>query len=119
MADLQVKWIKNTENAWCGLQTIDLKNSHFDDLYGVYMIWQGGPVPRCIRIGQGMIRERIAHHRTDPELDAYRDKKLFVTWAKVPADQLDGVEAYLVQQYKPLAGDRPAKAKPISVNLPG
>ena len=42
-----------------------------------------------------------------------------VTWAVVPAHQLDGVERYLADTYQPIEGDRFPDVEPLVVNLPG
>ena len=43
---------------------------------------------------------------------------LRVTWAAVQSDQMEGVERYLVEHWKPLVEDRPPKVVPIAVNSP-
>jgi hypothetical protein len=34
-------------------------------------IWHGGSTPATVRVGQGIIKDRIATHRNDPEVQAY------------------------------------------------
>jgi hypothetical protein len=43
---------------------------------------------------------------------------LRVTWAAVPAHQLDGVERYLADTWHPLVGDAFPDVLPIAVNFP-
>lgn len=117
-AQLQVTWIRNTENTWCGLHAVNLAHNHLNNVSGVYLIWHAGPTPRYVRVGQGNIRDRLTHHRTDTAINAYRNLGLLVTWASVPDNHLDGVEAYLANQCNPLVGERFPNVVPISVNLP-
>ncbi len=116
---LQVTWIKSTEDTWCGLHTVNLAHNHFNNLSGVYLIWHGGATPHYVRVGQGNIRDRLTQHRTDPSINAYSNLGLFVTWAHVPDSQMDGIEAYLANQCNPLVGERFPNVRQISVNLPG
>jgi len=41
-----------------------------------------------------------------------------VTWAAVQSDQMEGVECYLVEHWKPLVEDSPPKVVSIAVNSP-
>jgi hypothetical protein len=85
---------------------------------GVYVIWHGGQSPATIRMGQGVIRDRLQAHRNDSGVQAYAHLRLYVTWASVLARDRDGVEAYLAQQLQPLIGERFPQRLPIPVNLP-
>ena len=89
------------------------------DTVGVYVIWHEGNPSRVVRVGHGEIRERLHYHQEDPEVLAYsRFSTLRVTWAAVQSDQMEGVERYLVEHWKPLVEDRPPKVVPIAVNSP-
>lgn len=111
-------WNKCQRDLWCGLLDVDLSHSHFDGMEGVYVIWHAGNQAQTVRVGQGIIRDRIAQHRQDSQILAYRNLGLFVTWASVPAYQRDGVERYLGDQLAPKVDDRLPDAVPIQVNLP-
>lgn len=101
--------------SWCGFLTVNLEHKYFDGKEGVYIIWQRrGPI---IRIGQGIIRDRLLEHRKDSTIISYPN--LLVTWAVVPTESRDGVERYLSNQLNPLVGKRfPVDVAPIEVNLP-
>ena len=74
---------------------------------------------RVVRIGHGRISECLRYHQEDPEVSAYSGfGTLRVTWAAVPPDQMEGVERYLVEHWKPLVVDRTLKVLPIVVNSP-
>ncbi len=115
---IQVEWQKCADNVWGPLLTVDTAHAHFDSMEGVYIIWHGGQNPRVVRVGQGVIRDRILAHRGDPQVMRYRDHGLFITWARVATRFCDGVERYLAEQLSPLVGDRYPNVPSISVNLP-
>jgi len=85
---------------------------------GVYVIWHGGQTPKTVRVGQGVIKDRLSAHRQDNQIKAYSQHGLFVTWASVPAAERGGVEAYLAAQLNPLVGERFPDVRQIAVNLP-
>lgn len=112
---MQVTWIKSTQNEWLRLNTFTLANV---SATGVYIIWHGGNPSRVVRVGQGNIKDRLTAHRADPQVQAYSDKGLYVTWASVSASQMDGVERYLADTWNPLVGGAFPDALPTAVNSP-
>lgn len=116
---MKIYWNKCSGDTWCELYTVDLNDQHFSNMDGVYVIWHGGGAPNCVFVGQGIIRERLAEHRTDPAVQQYAGQELFVTWSRVaPADR-SGVERYLAEELSPKVGYRFPDVGPIAVNLPG
>jgi len=116
---MNLTWNKCQGDDWCSLYSVDLDNSHFDNMEGVYVIWHGGNDPKTVRIVQGVIRgDRLAAHRDDPEVQIYSSYTLFVTWAKVATVFKNGVEAYLANTLNPLVGECFPDVTPIQVNLP-
>lgn len=115
---MNVIWNKCEQGSWCSLNKVDLAHEHFNGMEGVYIIWHGGPTPKVVRVGQGVIRDRLTAHRQDEEIQAYISLILYVTWASVDARSRDGVEAFLANTLKPLVGERFPDVVPISVNLP-
>jgi hypothetical protein len=115
---LSLKWRTcGDDGHWCSLTKLNL--SSVKGAGGVYIIWHTGQPSRVVRVGQGAIANRLAAHREDPDILAYRKfGELRVTWAAVPANQRDGVEAYLADKWSPLAGDRYPHALPIAVSSP-
>jgi hypothetical protein len=111
-------WNQCQGDVWCSLSDVDLSHNHFDGMEGVYAILHGGTNPATVRVGQGIIRDRLQSHRIDPDIQAYAHLQPYVTWARVSARDRDGVEAYLAQKLQPLVGKRFPKRKPISVNTP-
>lgn len=115
---MNVHWNRCHGDIWCKLNGVNLSDKHFENMTGVYVIWHGGNTPRTVRVGQGYIKDRIAAHRLDSEVQAYKQHGLFVTWASIQEHLLDGVEAYLAQQLNPLVGNRFPNVSPTAVNLP-
>lgn len=115
---MTISWIKCKGDVWCGLNTVKLDDPHFNGMEGVYIIWHGGQHASTVRVGQGIIKERLRAHRLDSEIQAYNNNTLYVTWASVSLDNRDGVEKYLADRLNPLVGDRFPDRQPIPVNLP-
>jgi hypothetical protein len=116
---MQLNWNRcNNNTIWCDLNRVNLDHEHFNGLGGVYIIWHTGTNPATVRVGQGVIRDRLAAHRQDNEVQAYVSFGLRVTWASVSESFRDGVEAYLAQTLNPLVGQRFPNVTPIEVNLP-
>lgn len=111
-----VIWIKSTAEEWLPLNTFNLTSCITNP--GVYVIWHGGPSPWTVRVGQGNVPDRLGCHREDNEVQAYSPFGLYVTWASVPAHQVDGVERYLAEALKPKVGSRWPNVAAIPVNLP-
>jgi len=111
---MEIKWKRcGDDSHWCDFNKLKLDSENFKNLKGVYIIWSGEDV---IRIGSGVIKDRIAAHREDKEITAYENLK--VTWAEVNANQMENVEAYLANVLEPLVGERFPDRNPIEVNLP-
>jgi len=85
---------------------------------GVYIIWHGGQDPATVRVGQGFISDRIKAHREDPDILAYKEYTLFVTWARVEKNYRDGIERYLTETLNPKVGSHFPDVYPIEVNPP-
>lgn len=113
MSTISLNWVKCQNDVWCSFKNLNLDHEHFNDLKGVYIIWSNDIV---VRLGCGIIKDRISDHRTNTEITNYPDLK--VTWAKVNANQMEGVEKYLADTLNPKIGDRFPDRTPIKVNLP-
>jgi hypothetical protein len=116
---VNVHWLKcgrSPNNVWCGLNTVDLATVRES---GVYIIWHSGNPSKVVYVGQGdPISARLAVHRQDRRIQAYKDLDLRVTWASLPAAQRDGVERHLANRWNPLVGDAHPDVSPIEVNSP-
>ena len=86
---------------------------------GVYIIWHGGPHPHVVYVGQGQIRKRLSAHRNDERIQRYRHLDLFVTWTRVlEQSDRDGIEAYLINVWKPKVNEKEPRIAPLTVNPP-
>ena len=109
-----VTWVKCTGGVWCGLERLNLNTVTGS---GVYVIWAGN---KWVYVGQGDIASRVQVHKNASTILGYRDiGRLMVTWAVLPASQMDGIERYLADTLMPAEGEQHPVALPIPVNLPG
>lgn len=116
---MNVTWIKPDDGIWYDLAKVDLTHSHFNNLEGVYIIWQCDvKIANVVKVGQGLIKDRLQSHRIDREIQSYNTEWLSVTWAAIPAASRDGVERFLGDKYTPKVADRFPNVTPIVVNLP-
>jgi hypothetical protein len=111
----KLQWIKYEDGSWCNFERVDLS---YANLKGVYCIWYNGNPGRVVRWGQGHVQSRVTQHRLNPEILAYKNKELLVTWASVAQDSLNGVEKYLSDAFPPLVGERFPEVLPLKVNSP-
>lgn len=110
---LELKWTKCMGDVWCDFHRVNLSHAHFDNLSGVYVIWSN---KITVRVGSGIIKDRIADHRNDPQITAFPN--LRVVWAQVNRNQMQGVEKYLSDLLNPKVGERFPNVTPIPVNWP-
>ena len=117
----RLNWVlKDPNDYYYKLNTLDLTHSHFDNLLGVYVVWYSGlSSPVIVYAGRGMIKNRFYAHRNDDRIQHYASNNiLYATWAMVIKRYRAGVEAYLHQELNPLVLERATTAVPIPVNLP-
>lgn len=119
MSSLPIYWNRCKGDVWGELFAVDLDDSHFDELHGVFMVWLGGSKPAAISAGSGLIREKLAQAREAPEIAALREKSLLVSWARVDGAAALGVERWLLETLRPKVRGELPDASPVAVNLPG
>jgi hypothetical protein len=117
---LQLNWRQcGRDQHWCDFFYVDLPSAWFGGTQGVYIIWHEGTPREVVLIGKGNIGARIASHRKDPQIVAYREKgPMCVTWAIVERPDLDGTERYLVDMIQPILSSNTRDVEPIESNLP-
>lgn len=115
---INLNWIKNNDGKWFSLINLNLNHEYFNNLEGVYVIWHGGTGHNIVRVGQGVIKDRLTTHKDDPAILYFGGAGLFVTWAEVGLNIRDGVERFLAERLKPKVGLKFPEALPIMVNLP-
>lgn len=111
---MALEWIRCVGGGWCNFLDVDLTSPHFNGMEGVYIIWRSDG--KTVRVGQGIIKDRIAVHRGDSQI--IRHNPAYVTWASVPTVSRDGVERFLADALQPLVGSIFPLAVSIRVNLP-
>jgi hypothetical protein len=102
--DYDAIWEKCENDTWCLLKTLDLSDSCFDNLRGVYIIWyfDGSGNPITVKVEKGDIRDKLISDRINPQIQRYADLNLLVTWTNIPLHLLNGVEVYLSEVLQPL-----------------
>ncbi len=110
---LNLSWTKCLGDVWCDFQSLNLNHPLFNNLEGVYIIWSNST---AVRVGSGVIKNRIAEHRRDTKITAYPNLK--VIWAQVSSSQMRGVEKYLADVLDPKVGERFPDVIAIPVNWP-
>jgi hypothetical protein len=112
-----VTWTSGADAGWCSLDAV--KPAALRTV-GVYMIWYAGTPGRVVAVGQGDVGDRLAAAQRDAAIQTFKERgELLVTWAKVSAMRIDGIERFLAETWTPLiARERPGVA-PIEVNSPG
>lgn len=114
-----VQWKHRSDGAWIPLSSIDPADEVACAEEGVYLIWHGGSASRTICVGHGKVRDRLAALRRDPAVQSFRSQGIYVSWARVAADQQAGVAAYLEGVLAPiLKHDNDEGRALIPVNLP-
>ena len=113
---MDLTWMYCQGAVWCGLHTLDFNSMHGQT--GVYIIFYAGNPGRVVYVGSGNIAERLAAHRTSPDIQAYVARDLKVTWAAVEPHWMQNVERYLADNFHPLVGDAHPDVVPVAVNSP-
>ena len=118
--DMEIRWRK-----WYVLHEIDLSNEYMRDTTGVYVIayWNDSGKRVTVRVGQGVIWDRIKSHRENYDImkhgRAGTHQTLCVTWAEVSSSVMrDEVERFLGETLHPIEGERFPDVYPVVVNLP-
>lgn len=114
---MHIGWCKCILQSTCRLNLINLSHHHFDKLIGVYIIWLVNNNTRIICVGKGNIRDKLIEMKSDKKVQEY-GTDLFVTWAAVPIDLLDGVESFLCTELNPEIYSTFKPFNLINVNLP-
>ena len=115
---MQIDWVKEATDRWFLLDFVDLAKVKS---YGVFVIWKPG-VPKIkpsvtIMVGHGDVASGLLKARHDVAIGKH-GRDLLVTWAGVDVLYVAGVEAYLVQQLRPLLGTKLPLSSVHPVNVP-
>ena len=142
METMTVRWQKRNEylfwDHWCQLDLDILNDTRLEvcsgaDYYGrnicfritgVYIIWAGTDNRTILKVGSGIIKDRLQAHLKDPQVQAYKHRGLYVTWAPFlfvdrSLDKQRDVERFLGVLLNPKLTERlPNNVDAIWVNLP-
>ena len=133
MTMITVHWqrcIKNT--LWCQFNEKLLSDGRLEarlgdystGISGVYIIWTGTDNNRTIlKVGSGIIKDKLAVDLKDPEIQAYKPTRLYVTWAStltaIGSEQIQkGIEKFLEVVFKPKLARNLPDVDLVMVNLP-
>lgn len=122
MPSLKVHWnrVQTAQgDSWAEFFALNLDDPHFDALEGVFVVWQGGSAPAAVTVGLGNLRDAMKATRSDPAMEPYKGKPIFVSWAKVEKVARPGVARYLLESLKPRLAPPAPPASAIEVNMPG
>jgi hypothetical protein len=111
-----VEWQRHAEGHWCQLEKLDPPPPAEP---GVYIIWHGGARPRVLRVGHGVLADRLAELGEDPRLCSYRRYgTLFVTWAEISQDLARGAAKYIANRFRPVHTDALTGVTTVPVTAP-
>ena len=90
---------------------------------GVYIIWTGIEDRTVLKVGSGIIKDKLAAHLRDPEIQTYQPTRLYVTWASTlsvigPEEIQKGIEKFLEVVFKPKLMEGLPDIDLVLVNLP-
>ena len=137
MTMITLHWQKCIKNSlWCQFNPKLLSNGRFEtrlgdhsvDITGVYIIWTGNDDRTVLKVGRGIIKNKLVAHLRDPEVQAYQPTRLYTTWASTVSlkngpentqESVDkGIEKFLGIAFRPKLMECLPDVDPIMVNLP-
>ena len=132
MTMITVHWQRCIKNSlWCQFNEKLLNDGRFEtrlgdhnvSISGVYIVWAGIENRTVLKVGSGIIKDKLETHLRDPEVQAYKPTRLYVTWASIlsvigPKEIQKGVEKFLDIVFKPKLAEHLLDVDPVMVNLP-
>ena len=132
MTAVRLRWQRCIKNSlWCQFNEKLLNDGRFetrlgdysDGISGVYIIWTGIEDRTVLKVGSGIIKDKLAVHLKDPEIQAYQPTRLYVTWAStlsvIGAEKIQkGIEKFLEVVFKPKLVENLPDVDLVMVNLP-
>jgi len=130
---IKLRWQKCIKNSlWCQFNEKLLKDDRLKarlgdrsvGISGVYIIWTEIDNNRIvIKVGSGIIRDKLSADLKNPEIQAYKPTRLYVTWASTlsaigPEEIQKGIEKFLETVFKPKLVENLSDVDLILVNLP-
>lgn len=132
MTMITVQWQRCLKNSlWCQFNEKLLSNGRFEtrlgdhsvNISGIYIIWTGIDNRTVLKVGSGIIKDKLEAHLRDPEVQAYKPTRLYVTWAStlsvIGAEDIQkGAEKFLDIVFKPKLAAHLPDVDLVMVNLP-
>lgn len=132
MTMITVQWQRCLKNSlWCQFNEKLLSNGRFEtrlgdhsvNISGIYIIWTGIGDRTVLKVGSGIIKDKLEEHLRDPEIQAYKPTRLYVTWAStlsvIGVEEIQkGVEKFLDIVFKPKLAEHLPDVDLVMVNLP-
>ena len=96
---------------------------HSVGIRGVYVLWTGIDNRTVLKVGSGIIKDKLAADLRDPEVQAHKPTRLYVTWAStlsvIGAEEIQkGIEKFLGIVFKPKLAEYLPDIDLVLVNIP-
>ena len=133
MTMLTVHWQKCIKNSlWCQFNEKLLSDGRLEarlgdysvGINGVYIIWTWIDNNRTIlKVGSGIIKDKLAADLKNPDIQAHKPTRLYVTWAStlsaIGSQEIQkGIQKFLETVFKPKLVENASDSDFVIVNLP-
>ena len=132
MTMVMLRWQRCIKNSlWCQFNDRLLNDGRLEarlgdysvGISGVYIIWAGIEDRTVLKVGSGIIKDKLAADLRDPEIQAHKPARLYVTWASTlsvigPEEIQKGIEKFLDVVFKPKLSENLPDVDLVMVNLP-
>lgn len=115
---MALQWYKCKGGVWCDLFQLDLEHEYLQGIEGVYVIWSGIDNKSTLKIGSGMIAQKLMKETQDLAVQAFSHLGVYVSWAEVSSFKRDGYMVYLFNELNPKLPVQVPTAIPFKINLP-
>ena len=118
------RWNEKGKKEWYRLSDLVREREEIFGEYGwprgVYVIWRGDQARTVIRVGQGYISDRLAHHSKDQNILQHTEGyDLYASWVVISdLNERNSIERYLGNTLIPLVGVNFPNVAPLVVNTP-
>ena len=133
MTMMTVHWQKCIKNSlWCQFNEKLLNDGRLEarlgdysvGISGVYIIWTGTDNNRTVlKVGSGIIKDKLAADLKNPDIQAHKPTRLYVTWAStlsaIGSEKIQkGMEKFLEIVFKPKLVEYLPDVDLVMINLP-
>lgn len=119
VGEKRLYWVKLGYDTWYQLSELS-ENISSLRYNGVYIIWyfDASNIARTVKVGSGHLWSCLESENTDPKVEKYADRNLYVTWALVLADDIENISVSLNQKLQPFVGQQRLGDPRVFVELP-